>query len=145
MAAAGEDEPGPGLSRGAATVILFRPDSERDQVMRAVRIWLVGVVFWLGALAVNRVDDGLLGAGGFLLGLALPVFALGVLVAAAINSASDRWSLGAVAGFRHDSVLRGLVVSRRSCGTCSARMSQIGSLWVCERCDLVGARPQSDG
>jgi len=109
--------------------------------MQAIRIGVIGGFASVAAFALSRLNDGMLGAVGYMLALFIPLVTLGAVAALAVDAWNGR--LEARRDFDSDdtAVRRSRsLLSRRVCKSCSARMTQIHSLWVCDRCDRVVVR-----
>jgi hypothetical protein len=110
-------------------------------VKRVAGIVVAGASTTALALVVSRTHDGLLGAAGFLFALFIPTVSLGLLLSAATDVWFERVDRRLRAGeppaerrsFR-------LPFLRRSCRSCSATMTQLDFLWICDRCDRILAR-----
>jgi hypothetical protein len=95
-----------------------------QQVRRAALLLVGGGATAAIVLALSRVADGFVGAGAFLIAIAVAAIAIGVaaeIVAGVVSlAAASQWSSDGV-----------------WCGSCAGRKAWLESVWVCPQCDHI--------
>ena len=100
--------------------------------MRALLIGVGGGTVGVVLFGLSRVSGGLLGAGAFVMAL----FMVPLTVGAVIAALSVAWEESRSPRFGIDQ-LASPSRTRQRCGSCHRRMSLVGPIWICPRCDRV--------